>query len=419
MKLSLLLLLALAPATAQREYFQYQRQIEALPASGGQACLALDPAIFARASDGLGDLRIFQNGVETPYALRIDRAPDAGRKSFEALNKGVRNGQTSFDADLSGSSYSDVELQISAVNFIATVMVSGGRDAQDAHPTELGSYTIFDLSSQKLGRSTVLHLPASNLPYLHFRIAGAIQPGQVDSVSADYRTGREPVYVTVAQTAQTRREGRATLAEFTLPAHLPVDRVMFDVGSEPAQFSRSVSVEQRPEQPVVGRRYEQSSATAGIVQRIHSQQQGRRIDGEQLTVDAPGGSFDGPVRWTVRIDNGDDQPLVVQGVRLQMLKRSLCFNASAGAAATLYYGDGALAAPRYDFPSIFSEQESVAEARTASEQANPLYRARPDTRPFTEKHPALLWLALVVTVALLGLIALRSSPKTSKNEGAE
>ena len=416
MKLSLLLLLLLAPVTAQREYFQYQRQMKELPASGGQACLALDPAIFAHASDGLGDLRIFHDGAETPYVLRIDRSPAGGRKSFEALNKGVRNGQTSFDADLSGSSYSDVELQISAVNFIATVMVSGGRDAQDAHPIEFGSYTIFDLGNQKLGRSTVLHLPASNLPYLHFRIHGPIQPGQVDSVAADYTTGRAPVYVTVAQTVQTRREGRATLAEFTLPAHLPVDRVTFDVGSEPAQFSRSVSVEEKPLQPAAERGHEQGSATAGVVQRIHGQQQGRRIDEEQLAVDAPGGSLDGPARWTVRIDNGDDRPLAVRAVRLQMLKRSLCFSAAAGVAYTLYYGDAALAAPRYDFPSIFSEQAGVAEVRTASEQANPLYRARPDLRPFTEKHPVLLWMALVAVVALLGLVALRSGPVRGKTE---
>lgn len=34
---------------------------------------------------------------------------------------------------------------------------------------------------------------------------------------------------------------------------------------------------------------------------------------------------------------------------------------------------------------------------------------RPNTRPFTEKHPAFLWIALIAVIALLGGIALRSA----------
>jgi hypothetical protein len=49
-----------------------------------------------------------------------------------------------------------------------------------------------------------------------------------------------------------------------------------------------------------------------------------------------------------------------------------------------------------------------------AEQPNPAYQPRPDERPFTEKHPALLWLALVAVVVLLGAIALRSANRSAQ-----
>jgi hypothetical protein len=51
-------------------------------------------------------------------------------------------------------------------------------------------------------------------------------------------------------------------------------------------------------------------------------------------------------------------------------------------------------------------------ATLGAEMANAAYQPRPDERPFTEKHPALLWAALIVVIALLGAVALRSFKAT-------
>jgi len=91
-----------------------------------------------------------------------------------------------------------------------------------------------------------------------------------------------------------------------------------------------------------------------------------------------------------------------------MLERRLCFDATAGAAYTLYYGDAALAAPQYDYASLFVLQHDAAGAQLGAESANPAWQARPDERPFTEKHPILLWVALIVVIALLGAVAFSS-----------
>jgi hypothetical protein len=43
-----------------------------------------------------------------------------------------------------------------------------------------------------------------------------------------------------------------------------------------------------------------------------------------------------------------------------------------------------------------------------SEEANTSYSGRPDDRPWSERHPAVLWAAIIAAVLILGGIAMRS-----------
>jgi hypothetical protein len=97
-----------------------------------------------------------------------------------------------------------------------------------------------------------------------------------------------------------------------------------------------------------------------------------------------------------------------------MLERNLCFEAAANAYYTLYYGDPALWAPRYDYATLFVAQKDAAQIGADAEQANPAYQPRPDERPFTEKHAWLLWVALLAVIAVLGLIALRTGKRVAQ-----
>jgi hypothetical protein len=145
-------------------------------------------------------------------------------------------------------------------------------------------------------------------------------------------------------------------------------------------------------------------------------QNGLHIDEEHLAVDAPYSGFDTATQWTVTIRNGDDAPIQIASVRLEMRQRTLCFDAAAGASYTIFYGDPALSPPRYDYASLFVQRIDTAQATSGAEQANSLYQPRPDQRPFTERHPALLWIALGLVVLLLGVVALRSVKLTSQGQ---
>ena len=417
---SILLLLAIAAAPEMR-YFRYERPVlntpqEMAAKTTAQTCTALDAAAFAHAAAGMGDLRLYRDGVETPYVIRMAVQAPAAQQALTPLNLGLRGGKAVFDAAMPEGKFSDVELTIGAENFIATVSVSGSSAESGGRETKLGAFTIFDLTKQRLGRSTVLHLPESDFRYLHFEVAGPLTPEDFTGISTMRSAASQPRYTTIAASSSVTVKGHDSVIEFTVPAHVPVERVEFAVGASPANFSREVRVaveeiDERPASDVSPA--PQRSMSSGNLLRIHSVQNGHRIDAENLAVDAPAMQFATPSKWTVSIDNGSDTPVAIESVRLEIVERNLCFDATAQSHYALYYGDPALEAPRYDYATLFAPEADSVRASLGPEQANGEFQARPDARPFTERHPALLWVALLAVIGLLGLIAVRTGKRGS------
>jgi hypothetical protein len=403
---------AIPNATPDARYFRYERPIQNVNATASQDCFALDPQIFEHAAPGLADLRIY-HGTPSP-ANETAYAPMGGMPTYDKarvqviapLNLGKRGGQTVFDALMPDGSYTDIDLTIAAQDFQATVTVAGSQRISDSGWTKLGDFTIFDLTGQKLGRSTVLHLPRSDFRFLHFRIAGPITPASVSWLRVERSPARpEPHYVTVSASTTFIQENDATLIKFKVPPHMPVDRIGFVAGAQPTSFSREVGVS------IAAAGREQPMTANGDILRVHRLERGHQIDEERLTIDPPYGSYLGlntESDWTIEIDNGDDAPIQLTQVRLEMLERGFCFAPMAGATYVLMYGDPELPQPRYDYSILFAEQPDAVRASLGPEQGNPSYEARPDARPFTERHPALLWIALILVIAVLGAIALRS-----------
>ena len=58
-------------------------------------------------------------------------------------------------------------------------------------------------------------------------------------------------------------------------------------------------------------------------------------------------------------------------------------------------------------PALFVTGSS-ASYQLGAEEANAAYTGRPDDRPWSERHAAVLWVAIIMAVLILGGIALRS-----------
>jgi hypothetical protein len=420
MKLSLLVafLLGAAAPVPEIRYFQFERAIDRPQTSQDQVCFVLDTGTFAHAAPELADLRLYRGSDETPYVIHFARPSQAPPATIAPMNQGVRGGKTVFDATMPEGEYSDLRLNLTGQNFLATVQVTGSQ-AVAGPATRIGTYTIFDFSNQRLGRSTVLHLPRSNFRYLHFEISGPIAPDRILGVAATSAPPSEPRYVTILNAGQFVRKGKASTAVFSLPANVPVERIAFAPGAQPVNFSREVEVQAAeiagPESDSASPR-EPSTVASGDLLRIHYAREGHRIDEEHLALETPGAAFPAPTRWTITVQNGDDSPIPFSGVQVQMIERNVCFESAAGAPYALYYGDKALSTPRYDYAAWFAFQPTAVAATLGPEKINAAFEKRPDQRPFTERHPVLLWVALGIVVVLLGAIALRTARRIDPHD---
>jgi hypothetical protein len=90
-----------------------------------------------------------------------------------------------------------------------------------------------------------------------------------------------------------------------------------------------------------------------------------------------------------------------------MRLRFVLFRPRENRAYRLLYGNARASAPQYDFARTLHIQpnEELLHLSLGPEELTANYA---DPRPFTERHPNLLWIALGLAIVLLGYAALRA-----------
>jgi hypothetical protein len=406
---------ALKSPTDLQQYSHYRRNI-VLSGGAGQTCAIIDAEMFPHAAASLKDIRLYQGERELPYAITLSESIQADSTAARVLNLGVRGHSIVFDLEMSDRPYTDVDLDLAGHDYLATATVTGVDAPQSTSATHLGEFTLFDLTSQHLSHSTTLHLQESNFPYLHIVLTASPAPGTHGLIAAPAMVrgatvppSREAqsLYTIAAETGTISQQGHQSVAAFSLPERVPIEQVSFVLAPGfKANFSRDVHISDRQ----AGTPKSAAETIDGTIFRVHLTQAGREVRQQQLSVPAIlGANLQGPANVEVTIDNGDDMPLPIAAVRLEMRQRKLCFSAPTAQPVTLFYGDDGLAAPQYDYARLFVAAAHANSAQLGPEQFNPAYRTRPDTRPLTERYPDILWIALLAVICTLAVIALFSA----------
>jgi len=408
MKIAAALLATMFLAGPSIPYFKYQRPVQAQP--GGQRFLAVDEQIWKNARHDLGDLRLYGGQQEVPYALVVERGSrEQDSKDIRVLQQSLVGGKTQFVLDMTDvAEYDHIDLKLTTKNFVAHARVEGQEDLHGKDWALLAESILYDLSKENLGGNSMLRLPLSTYKYLRVTIDGPVKPADIVGASSEFRQEQKAVWRDVggaptvaemptgaARNDSSRRSGKITVLTFAVPENVPVNRVTFEIDAAQPNFRRAVQVEGEKE-AYVG---------SGEIDRVHMMRQGQKIDTDDYDVSF---SAVGQKQIKVTIDNGDDPPLKIKSARLQQLEHRLYFDAPASGPLTLYYGDEKLDPPVYDYAKLFLLAKDAAPAQLGAEQANAAFTGRPDERPWTEKHPAVLWIAIVAAVLILGAIALRS-----------
>jgi hypothetical protein len=120
-------------------------------------------------------------------------------------------------------------------------------------------------------------------------------------------------------------------------------------------------------------------------------------------------------RFKVTVQNADNPPLNITSVQPLSIERRVYFDPAARTAVKLYYGDSKLAAPVYDYTKFFQADPAAAQTELGPGMHNAAYTGRPDDRPWSERHKALLWIAMVLAVVVLAVLALRGFKSETMN----
>ena len=407
-------------------HFRYERVLQVPPGTQGQACAVIDAAVYAHSSGRLSDLRIYSDEHEVPFVRTESREAGQQEEPARLLNLGRRGAAIVFDLAMPARPYTAVVLDLDGRDFYATAKISGAQQA-GTPGTQLAEVVLFDLKSQGLSRSTTLALQESSFPVLHVEMKVTPAPGgdatlltqaMVHGAVVPPSREAQTLYATVASTDQIVTRGRQSIASFKVPAHVPVERVTFVLqpGST-KNFSREVRVSARSPQT------QESGAeetVSGEIQRVRLPVDafGQEIRSEQLSVEALlAANVRGDAVVTVAVENGDDTPLPLRAVQLQMRQRTLCFDAAPGAGYVLRYGDASpVRSPVYDYARLFKASATHATVALAAERPNPQFREDVIQRPYTDRHPEVLWVALLLVIGVLGTVALHNARRVGRRK---
>jgi len=396
--ISILVLVLFADVPTRPEqaipYFTNVRDVQ-VSQPDRQSFFVVDEEIWNHSRPDLGDLRLYSGDSPVQYSLSEQRAGISSEEvEAKILNLGSVSGHTEFDLDTQGlAEYDRIHLRLDARDFVSTASVSGGSAAGKATEVELPPSTLYDFTKEQLGSNSLLKLPTSSFRYLHVKLAAGIRPQDVKGATIYNLHEQQASWTTVGSCASPEQKPHLTVIVCHVPERVPLSRVSFQVAPNQVNFRRTVSVEDAKNQQIA----------SGEISRVRVNRAGTLVTAEDLAVNLSGNSS----QITVSIDNGDNPPLAIGGSEVLALERRIYFDPQGKTAFRLYYGDEKLEAPIYDYARFFHLDALPAKAQLGPGAHNAQYAGRPDQRPWSERHTAVLWTAMLVAVCALAALALR------------
>jgi hypothetical protein len=400
----LLLLAAASPSPSPAPAFE--RAIEVR--SPGRTAVRVDRAVYEGARADLGDVRVLdEEGALVPFV--VDRGQGARVTAPPRpviRNRGWRSDRAlTAVLDFGGRARrSRLRLELSGDNFRRRVAVEGSEDGV-AWVTLVDEAWVFAIPGSDAARYETLALPDNDFPYLRV----TVQPGDGEKerieIAGASLPGTEPpareLPLVPAWTVAEVKDSRETWLNLDLGArHQPFHAIELAVGDE--RFFREVRVEARRDPATASSPVPWVEIGRGALHRLEHGSRRR----ECLRLDVSGRER----ALRLRIRNGDDRPLAIREVSVRVPVERVAFEAQAGHSYRLAYGSPLLATPSFDLARTVEDPVAWTDA-AATGSLGPERRTTPAATkapPWTERHPALLWAALVAVVVALGGLTLRA-----------
>jgi Protein of unknown function (DUF3999) len=358
--------------------------------------------LYAHSDANLSDLRIIDNtGVETPYIVYGPQSRPAVESRAATLRERsfLPNEYTQLVIDLGPTTafHNGVEIRTTQTNFINWVEIAVSDDAKTWRIVK-DRAPISSFTGENIAGSRLVRYPDTNARYIRERIfePAHVFPVSSADVSFSVELQQPPQQVVPANLQPDPKAPKTSTRWITdlRESNSPVDGVRFTT-SQP-QFFRVVRLQSSED----NENWLEYGSGA-----IYRYKQGEK-QAESLQITTPY-SCCRHRYWKIEIVNANDASLSEVTAALLAAPREILFFPQPGRTYRLVYGNSKANKPTYDLARTF-DPHTWPEATPAALAGEIETENFVDARPFTERHPYVLWIAFLVAVAALGYAALRA-----------
>ena len=386
-------------------HWRYFRPIELDPVPSPRLVrVTLPLEIYGLAQRRLADLRVIQgDGAEVPFVLhaRVGKEERNGRSGDIADLGFIPGEHTEIVVDVGSDhdAHNALEIQTGVNEFFAWVEVAASDDRERWRILNEKA-PIYRFEDTRDG-NVVVSYPDSQARWLRLKVLEPARRFAVYGCRVAYELVEEPELLELPagltpepSTLPSESRWRADLGVENVPA----SSVRFE--ARQPEFHRTVRVHTSTD----GEGWEE--AGRGEIYRYPQSESGRGEPTMRASLQVRFPEARGR-HWRITVLNRNDVPIEGLVPTLEGTPRHVVFRQAPGTAYQLLYGNQRAATPEYDLARLTprAELEGAIQGGLGRQVTHAGYVS---PEPWSERHPVVLWLALGVAVAVLGLLAVRA-----------
>lgn len=380
-------------------HWQYSRPLLIHAAPSEWTRLTLPPEIYGPAQGNLADLRLIdQSGKEIPYLLhaQLEHCQRTWR-SAPVSDSGLIPGQYSqavIDSGTDGAPHNAVEISMDMKDFFTWTEIAASDDritwriVREKAP-------LYRFDSDRLNNGVILNYPLTHSRWLRLRFLQGEKALPITSarITREIRTEAEHTPLATSFQLAAEQVERENVWQTDLgQMQPPISAIRFE--SSQAEFHRGVKViaseDGKNWRSIAHGHIYRHAATVDVKQRTML----------EISFPETRARF-----WRISILNRNDPALPGLHVNMLTIPRHLAFRREAGQNYRLLYGNPRATPAQYELAQVSNsaQWQSAPVATLGMEVANTSYVS---AAPWSERHPWLLWSALISAVGVLAWMAI-------------
>ncbi len=373
--------------------------------------------VLGHARDDLGDLRLFDEQREIPYAIRVrnevNERREFGANIFNKVTAGSAT-EVSVDVGQNAGEHNEVEIHTTGHDFRRLVNIEGSDSGSGWRTLKTDAWIFGFQSGGKSVESNRVSYPISRYRYLRVRVmtdgySDDEAPGvtEVKVFKAVNEKGVLSVWSVPLPEYQLLRNQGAHASSWTIDfgSRLPCSQLTLNI-ADPS-FYRPFQVEavDDPQNPRL------------IASGNLSRRAGEDEELEMITFDQE----EHVRKIRLQITDYSNQTLSLNSIQASAAAREMVFELKQAPAhpLRLFFGNSKITEPHNDFEKELTPKllTNPIQSSVGNTNNNPSYT--PEPKPFTERVPWLIYLVLAGSSVALGWILLSLARTTLRREPQE